>query len=65
MSIPRKPKVEAFIEAPSQPTPRKITTTINFDADFASKIDAAARELKMSRNAYIRMALCRELKREA
>ena len=65
MPIPPKPKkVEAFIAAPNQPEPKKVTTTIQFAADFVAKIDAAAREVEMSRNAFIRLALCEKLKRD-
>ena len=65
MSIPRKPKkVEQFIEAPSLPEPKELVTTIKLKADFAARIDAAARKLNLSRNGWIRYAMSKMLEQD-
>lgn len=58
MTIPKKPKkVDDFIAAASVPEANELVTTIKLKANFASRIDAAARKLNLSRNGWIRYAM--------
>jgi len=65
MSIPKKPKakeVESFIAAAANPQEAKeLVTTIRLKADFAARIDAAAKRLNLSRNGWIRYAMSKIL----
>lgn len=63
MSIPRKPKPEAFIAAASPVEQKELVTTIRLKADFAARIDLAAQRLNLSRNGWIRYAISKELER--
>lgn len=63
MTIPKKPKVEKFIDAAHQVEEKELVTTIRLKAEFAARIDAAARRLQLSRNGWIRYAICKELER--
>lgn len=62
MSIPRKP-VEKFIQSANTVEAREIVTTIRLRADFAERIDAAAKRLNLSRSGWIRYAMSKELER--
>jgi len=62
MSIPRKP-VEKFIQSANRVEAREIVTTIRLRADFAERIDAAAKRLNLSRSGWIRYAMSKELER--
>lgn len=64
MTIPRKPKVEQFIEAAHKVEEKELVTTIHLKASFAAQIDEAARKLNLSRNGWIRYAMSKELDRE-
>jgi predicted HicB family RNase H-like nuclease len=68
MSIPKKRKNKKKVEdtqdsiADASPVePKEIVTTIRLKADFAAQIDAAAKNLNLSRNSWIRYAISKEL----
>ncbi|HRD68310.1 MAG TPA: CopG family transcriptional regulator [Candidatus Competibacter sp.] len=74
MPIGKKPKkqriatdreraAEQFIAAASEPAaePRKVTTTLRFDAELLARIDAAAKRRGVSRSAWILYNLSRAL----
>ena len=74
MPIGKKPKkqriatdreraAEQFIAAASEPEaePRKVTTTLRFDAELLARIDAAAKRRGVSRSAWILYNLSRAL----
>ena len=65
MTIPRKPKkAEEFIAAASKPEVKELVFTIRIKAPLATRIDAAAERLNLSRNGWIRYAISKELERE-
>jgi len=63
MTIPKKPKVEKFIAAASQPEPKELVFTIRIKSPLSTRIDAAAERLNLSRNWWIRYAISKELER--
>lgn len=63
MTIPKKPKVEKFIAAASQPEPKELVFTIRIKSPLSTRIDAADERLNLSMNVWIRYAIIRELDR--
>lgn len=77
MPIGKKPKkqritpdreraAEQFIAAAGEPSaePRKVTTTLRFDAELLARIDAAAKRRGVSRSAWILYNLSRALEED-